>query len=89
MPQGGHPTPSFNHLVSAGKQCWWDFEAKHPGSLGIDDEFELRRLKNGFFPRSGTLEDTPAVNAGLTPSISNVSPVTYQTTGFCKVTGGI
>src|SRR4029453_15369436 len=35
---------SFDHLVGAGEQCWWDFEGESLGRLKIDGEFKLRRL---------------------------------------------
>jgi hypothetical protein len=28
---------SFDHLVGAGKQCWWDFEAESLCGLEVDD----------------------------------------------------
>jgi hypothetical protein len=35
---------SFNHLVGAGQQRWWDSEAERLSSRQIDDEIELGRL---------------------------------------------
>ena len=35
---------SFDHLVGAGEQRWWDSEAERLSSRQIDDEIELGRL---------------------------------------------
>jgi len=37
-------TKSVDHLVSGGKQLRGHSEAEHPGSAGVDNQLELRRL---------------------------------------------
>jgi hypothetical protein len=34
----------LNHFVGAGKERWWDFEAKRLGCVQIDDQLKLGRL---------------------------------------------
>jgi hypothetical protein len=36
--------PLFDHLVGEREQLVWHGEAKHPGRLSVDDQFELARL---------------------------------------------
>jgi hypothetical protein len=48
---------SLNHLVGAAKQRRWDFEAKGPRRLEIDDQFEMGRLLDWEVGWPGTLQD--------------------------------
>jgi hypothetical protein len=48
---------SLDHLVGAGEQHWWNFEAERLAGGQIDDEVKLGRLLDrersaGFAPRS-------------------------------------
>src|SRR5215510_288432 len=62
----GPSTPSFNHLVCAGKQRRRHFEVEHPCGLSVNDELELGHLLDRQFPRLRTLEDAAGI-VRLTP----------------------
>src|SRR5262249_18672193 len=80
----GPSTPSFDHLVGAGEQRRRNFKAKDPGSLSVDDEFELARLHDWQTRRLGALEDAAHIGAGLAPCIHNVRPVAHQPANFSR-----
>jgi len=60
---------SFDHLVGDREQCRGDFEAKHPGGLGVDDQLELVRLHDRQVCRLSALEYPAGVDAYLTIDI--------------------
>src|SRR5215831_12171213 len=60
---------SFDHLVGGDQQLVRYGEAEHPGSRGIDDQFELARLHNRQVRGLGPLEDAAGIDTGLTPRI--------------------
>src|SRR5262249_903893 len=61
-------------------------EAEHPGSRGIDDQFELARLHNRQVRRLGPLENAAGIDTGLTPRILNVGTVAHQPAHFGNFT---
>ena len=49
----------FDHLVGAGEQRWWHFEAKRLGGLKVDDHLEFGRLLNWKLGRVFAFENPP------------------------------
>src|SRR5258707_11995671 len=78
--------PLFDHLVGASEQRRRHGEAKYPGGLGVDDQFELTRLHNRQFRRPGALENATCIDADLTISICQARTVAHQTDYFGKLT---
>ena len=68
-------TASFDYLVGADEQLVRYGEAEHPGSRGIDDQFELARLHNRPVRGLSPLKDAAGIDTGLTPRILNVRTV--------------
>src|SRR3954465_10374183 len=60
-PAGSHQlclAHSFDHLVGAGKQHRWHFEAKHFGGDQVDGEIKLCRLLDRDSPRFGPTQNS-------------------------------
>jgi hypothetical protein len=57
-------TPSFNHLVGAGKQRSRHFNAEHLGGPKINDQLELVRLFDRKIGGLGTFEDFIDLSCG-------------------------
>src|SRR6516165_4559279 len=77
---------SFDDLVGEREQLVRYGEAEHPGSRGIDDQFELARLHNRQVRGLGPLEDAAGIDTGLTPRIQNVGTVAHQPARFGNFT---
>src|SRR5215831_2838864 len=77
---------SLDHLVGGNEQLVRYREAEHPGSRGIDDQFELARLPNWQVRGLGPLEDAAGIDTGLTPCILNVGTVAHQPAHFGNFT---
>src|SRR5262249_3155726 len=73
---------SFDHLVGLREQRRRDVEAKHPGSLGVDDQLELGRLHDRQVRRLRALQDAAGIDADLTQRSCEVAAVAYQPAGF-------
>jgi len=58
----------FDHLVGGREQRRRHSEAEHPGGLGVDDQFELRRLHHRQVRGLRALEDAAGINAEFRPS---------------------
>jgi hypothetical protein len=76
----------LDDLVSDGEQPWQNGEAQQTGGVGIDDQFELRRLHHWQVRRLGALEDATGIGADLTIVIHHTRPVAQQPAGFGKFT---
>src|SRR6516165_2003669 len=93
VPTAPHPNPfhpsgcarahanSFDHLVGAGEQGRWEFEAECPGGRKIDYELEPGRLHDRQVGAFCAFENSAGVNAGLTIRIRNDSSVAHQAAG--------
>ena len=55
------------------------FKAEHPGSLGVDDEFEPRCLHDRQIGRGAALDDATDVEADLTISVRKIASEAHQT----------
>src|SRR5262249_28329478 len=82
----GPSTPSFDHLVGAGEQRRWHFEAKCPRGIEIDHQFELGRLAHRQVGRLGALKDTPSIESDLAPVISKAGSIAHQAADFDEKT---
>jgi hypothetical protein len=56
---------SVNHLVGKGEQFIRQVQAEHLGSLEIDDQLELYRLRYRQVGRFLAFEDAAGIDAGL------------------------
>src|SRR6478609_2637932 len=77
----GPSTPSFDHLVGAGEQGWWDFDAERPSGLEIDDQLVLGRLLDRKVGGLGSLEDfihktsCPTIEVGVVHAVRHQAAV--------------
>src|SRR6516164_10621165 len=75
----------FDHLVGVGKQHRRHGEAKHSGSLGVDDQIELAGLHHGQVRGLGALEDAAGIDTKLAKRIHDVGSITHQPANLDKV----
>ena len=75
---------SFDHLVGAREQCWWDFQTKVFGCLQVDHKLEFGRLHHRQVAGFCALEDASNVGSHLAPCIAITCSVTHQSTGVGK-----
>src|SRR5262249_27867722 len=77
---------SFNHLVGASEQRRGHGETKHPGRLGVNNQFKLRRLHDWQVRRLGAFKNGASVGTELTIGIRQARSVADKPAGFDKAT---
>src|SRR6478752_6499786 len=77
----GPSTPSLDHLVGAGEQRQWHFDAECLGHFKIDDQLDFCGLLDWQISRPLALEDSPRVDADQTVVFWFIAPVTHQAAG--------
>src|SRR6516165_4159218 len=80
------PFTSFDHLVGGGEQRWRHREAEYPGSLRVEDQFELCCSHHRQVRRLSALKDAASLDAELTIGIRQAGPVAHQPADFDIVT---
>src|SRR6516162_3063967 len=79
---------SLDHLVGAGEQGRWNFDADSFGGLQIDDEFEFGRLYYRQVCRLLVLENATRIDPDLADHVRRIGSVAHQPAGFGKITIG-
>src|SRR5712691_226127 len=80
---------SFDHLVGAGKHCWWNGEAESLRGLEIDGQLELGRRLYRQVGGFGTFQDTVDILGKLPVHIFRISPVICQSAARDEAAKGI
>src|SRR5262245_55179263 len=71
---------SFDHLVGADEQRWWDFEAERPCSLEVDHELELGPLLHRQVSWFCSFEDFVDEAGRAVPHVFDASQIGEQAT---------
>src|SRR5262249_50884267 len=77
---------SFDHLVGAGKQRRWDFEAERLCRLAVDDQIEFAGLHHRQVGGLGALQDAGGIRANLTVHVFKARSVGHQSPDFGECT---
>src|SRR5215510_15739348 len=77
-PEADIRVASFDYLVGAGEQRWWDSEPKRLRRLDVDDERELRRVLHRQVGGVGAIEDAINVRGCLAHLVSAVGSIRNQ-----------
>ena len=78
----------FDHLVGAGEQGRWNFDADCFGGLQIDDEFEFACLDYRQVCRFLPLENAADIDTSLPDHVRCIGSVAHQPAGVGKITIG-
>src|SRR6266567_5305671 len=79
----GPSTPSFDHLVGAGKDGCRNVDAQRLRGLEVDDNVEFCRQYHRQFGRLLTLHNTADVVTGLAVGIGSAGTIADEAAGFC------
>src|SRR5450755_4149039 len=80
---------SFDHLVGAGEDCWWNGERKRLGSLEIDHQFELGWLLDRKVGGLRAAQNLVDIVRGAPKQIRHVWPIGHQTARFGKLSKAV
>src|SRR6516165_11142058 len=85
----GPSTPSFDHLLGAGKQYPWDHEAEVLRRPEIDHKLEFRRCLHRKFRRVGTAKDAAHVVRCAPELVYGMHAVRHEAPRLGKVSIGV
>ena len=69
---------SFDHLVGAGEQRWWEFKAKRLGGLEIDDELKLGWLLHWQISGLLASDDPGNIGPGSAMGVHGAGAIAHQ-----------
>src|SRR3954451_12654728 len=79
--RAGASASSFDHLVGAGEEGRWYFQAKRPRGFEVDHEFVFGWRKHRHLGRVLALQDAVDVTGRAAVLVQQIKPMTGQAAG--------